>query len=546
MSARRVALPRVPSILVAGATIALALAFGTAPDADLAASWARRSAQDPRARAALSAPQADRATSPESLAPEDLGLDKDGLRRASVTTKSAGGPPHAMRCNDLALVLDGFGGFGSASAGGDAHFDAGDGARASVFEAMAHLRGAGYLDADSLALPQSAAGSWWEGASVRASYVRGPFRFDLRSTLVDCSDRHAGALVQEWTITNVSARDQNLGFSVYVDGDLFFEGDHRDDFGVRAEDALWQFDQAAVDAPATYLRLSSEAPQAPQVRREIGEYSDQRRRINRNELLTDGLRRSTGADADRDDDGVTDSGFDVSMALGHEFGPVPPGAVRSVTTRLEWGVGRISDALPQELAVSLGPDREVECEGHEGTLVGIEAQVDPPDAGAAFAWTVDGAPAGSDAAIAALLAPGDHEIAVTVTDSRGATASDSMRVSVRDGVAPEVEVTQEIVLWPPDHRLVPVELPLVVRDGCSEATSVRVLSIVSNEPDEAGRGGDGRFETDAAIIAGQPWLRRERQGGGEDRVYLLTCEVADAAGNATTVEVSARVPHDRR
>ena len=42
--------------------------------------------------------------------------------------------------------------------------NAGDGPHASVFEAMAHLRGAGYLDADSLALPQSAAG--WETAAI--------------------------------------------------------------------------------------------------------------------------------------------------------------------------------------------------------------------------------------------------------------------------------------------------------------------------------------------------------------------------------------------
>lgn len=511
-----------------------------------AASSARRADALRVAPSAAGSPLADGGFAEQvPIAPEESGIDKALLRQAPSRAKSAL-PPYSMTCNDLSLVLDGFGGFGSASAGGDAFFDAGTGHRATVFEAMAHLRGAGYLDADSLTLPQSAAGSSRDGDAVIASYVRGPFRFDLRSTLVDCIDSHSGALVQEWTITNVSTRDQNLGFSVYVDGDLFFEGDHRDDFGVLAEDSLWQFDQPGTDAPAAYLKLTSEAPLAPVIIRQVGEYSDQRRRINRNEVLNGGLWRSTGANADVDGDGVTDVGFDVSLALGHEFGAVAPGVTVGVNTRLEWGVGTLADAIPQELAVSLGDDRVIECQGHEGSLVSLAGMLEPADPDAAWSWSIDGLPvAGAGPEISALLPRGTHDVSVVVTDSRGAIAADSLQVHVLDSIPPEVEIDSEILLWPPDHRLVPLDLPILVRDGCSEAPLVRVVSIDSNEPDEVGRGGDGHFTSDAAIIGGQAWVRRERQGGGEDRIYLVHCEVVDEAGHVVPVTVTARVPHDR-
>ena len=477
---------------------------------------------------------------------EEQGLDKDALRAAAPAARpKSGGAPHALSCGDVSLVLDGFGGLGSASAGGDAFFDAGEGPQATVFEAMAHLRNSGYLDADSLALPQSDANSALSGGTVVASYVRGPFRFDLRSSLVDCAQRHEGALVQEWTITNLSSRGQNLGFTLYVDGDLFLAGDHRDDFGVRTEDALWQFDQAALDAPAAYLRLTSDAPQALTRIRQIGEYADQRRRINRNEVLRDGLWRATGARADVDADGITDAGFDVSMAMAHDFGSIAPGAVVTLTSRLEWGVGTLDDAIPQPFAVSLGPDRDIECEGHDGTLVVMRAESEPAAAAASWRWLVDGVPATAGADMAALLSPGVHEVAILATDDAGREAQDSVRITVRDTTAPEASVGGELLLWPPDHRMVPLHLPVVLRDACSDDVALRPVAIASSEPDDVGRGGDGMFANDALIIDGRAWVRRERQGGGEDRVYTVRCEARDEAGNVTEVTVTARVPHDR-
>ena len=537
MSARIAPLSPRPGHVVAATLLLAATAALTVPRATQPA-LARRAALR---GAAVAAPAA-------SVAPEDLGLDKDALRRAAAALapgKSAGsGPPHAMDCGDVALVLDGFGGLGSSSAGSDAWFDAGSGPRASVFEAMAHLRNAGFLDADSLALPQTDANSATDGDAVIASYVRGPFRFDLRSELVDCGAPHAATLQQSWTITNVSTRAQVLGFSLYMDGDLFFAGDHRDDFGVRTDDALWQFDEAASRDPAAYLTLTSEAPAALSTLRQVGEYSDQRRRINRNELLREGLWRSTGATADADGDGVTDEGFDVSLAIQHDFGSVAPGGSVTVVSHLRWGVGLIDDAVPQAFSVSLGPDRVAECESHDGTLVTAAATSEPAGAATAWAWTVDGSPVAGLADLATLLGPGAHEIAVSATDAAGRIAEDSVVVTVQDTLAPEAAVSSEIVLWPPDHRMVPLELPVVVRDGCSDAAGLRVLFIESSEPADVRHGGDGATAADTMILGGRAFVRRERQGDGGERVYTVLCEAFDGAGNVAPVTVIARVPHD--
>ncbi len=482
---------------------------------------------------------------PSGPDPVEAITNKDAWRAAAAAARpKTHEPPFGMACGDLSLVLDSFGGFGSASAGGDALFDAGSGAVGTVFEAMTHLRNGGFLDADSQSLPQSYANARRDGDAVVTSYVRGPFLFEVRTSLVDCARPHAAALVQEWTVTNTSSRAQGLALTPYVDGDLFFAGDHRDDFGVRAADRLWQFDVGTPSAPAAYVALTSEAPLAIATTREIGEYVDQRRRINRNFLVRDGLVRADGSPADADGDGVTDSAFDVSLAISHDFGQLDPGAVVAMVTRIEWGVARLDDIVPRSLAVDFGPDRVVECEGREGTLVTLSAAATPEDDIVAWTWLVNGALAGSSRELPVLLPTGDHAITVRVEARNGRQAEDSGTVTVRDTTPPTAIIEREIVLWPPDHRMVRVDLPVALSDACSDAT-LRALRVTSSQPPDVGRGGDGKFLPDFAIVDGVVWLRRERQGA-EARVYTIEAEARDQAGHATRVTVLARVPHDGR
>jgi hypothetical protein len=106
-------------------------------------------------------------------------------------------------------------------------------------------------------------------------------------------------------------------------------------------------------------------------------------------------------------------------------------------------------------------------------------------------------------------------------------------------------------LWPPNHRLVPVEISVDAWDLCSEALDIRLVSATSNEPGDVRRGGDGHTTEDIqdAEIGTADFsvlLRAERQGGRAGRTYTLTYEVRDAAGNLTSVPVTVSVAHDQR
>jgi hypothetical protein len=467
-------------------------------------------------------------------------------RAAEARPKSAGAP-FPLACGDVDLVLDGFGGFGSASYGGDAFFFNGATRAATVFEAMAHLRNAGFLDGESMSLPQDAAGALLDGDAVVASYVRGPFRFDVRTQLVQCDQPSAATLEQRFVVTHVGANPVALTLAHYLDGDLFFAGGFGNDVGVMTPDALYQFDEGSDPfSPSAFVELRSEAPLAVRTTREVGEFPDQRRRLNRNLLLAGGLVRANGTNADADGDGVTDSGFDVSLAIQHEFGTLRPGDRVEMTTWIRWGVGRLADVDQSDLSVDAGEDRVLECEGTDGTAVTLHGTSTDDARIASWSWSVDGAPVatGQDAVID--LLPGAHAVELDATDDAGQPLSDQAAVTIVDTTPPVVAAPEPVVLWPPDHRLVAVTLPVVASDACSSAVDIVPLRVESNEPDDVRHGGDGRTQDDALILGGVVHLRRERQGDGSDRIYRVSCEARDEAGNATPVELDFVVPHDQR
>ncbi|HWC19481.1 MAG TPA: hypothetical protein VG498_20885 [Terriglobales bacterium] len=98
------------------------------------------------------------------------------------------------------------------------------------------------------------------------------------------------------------------------------------------------------------------------------------------------------------------------------------------------------------------------------------------------------------------------------------------------------------VLWPPDHRLVPVSLSVNVADSGSGANSFKLASNVSNEPD-SGAGDIQGFATGTAATSG--FLREERLGTGTGRVYTFVFNGTDRAGNSATCTTNVVVPHDQ-
>ena len=103
------------------------------------------------------------------------------------------------------------------------------------------------------------------------------------------------------------------------------------------------------------------------------------------------------------------------------------------------------------------------------------------------------------------------------------------------------------MLWPPNHKLVPVAATVTVDDGGSGAGSFRLLSITSSEPDNGLGDGDRvndirGWDIGTADTSGE--LRAERSGSGAGRVYTLTYEASDATGNTATCTATVSVPYE--
>lgn len=141
---------------------------------------------------------------------------------------------------------------------------------------------------------------------------------------------------------------------------------------------------------------------------------------------------------------------------------------------------------------------------------------------------------------------GTNIVVVTVSDGKSAPANYATTVTVRDTHAPvikHISVTPK-VLWPPNHRMVPVKVSVKSFDACGCGPLVcKIISVTSNEP--VNGLGDGDTGPDWQITGPLTLkLRAERSGRGNGRVYTITVRCTDCAGNASTRLVRVLVPHD--
>lgn len=113
-----------------------------------------------------------------------------------------------------------------------------------------------------------------------------------------------------------------------------------------------------------------------------------------------------------------------------------------------------------------------------------------------------------------------------------------------DEIAPELELSlTPNSLWPPNHRYVTVEATAEAHDDFDPTPAVTLVSVTSNEPDNAAGGGDGNTTGDIVILDQDSFrLRAERDETGSGRVYTVTYRAADACDNTTTESATVTVP----
>ncbi|HET8946045.1 MAG TPA: hypothetical protein VFQ07_03610, partial [Candidatus Polarisedimenticolia bacterium] len=154
-----------------------------------------------------------------------------------------------------------------------------------------------------------------------------------------------------------------------------------------------------------------------------------------------------------------------------------------------------------------------------------------------------------------------HGVVLRVTDTAGESVQTDRTLLVRDTVPPTLTLAPDpVVLWPPDHRMQPVQLHAVVADVCDPGAGLGLLRATSSEPDDAPGAGDGATTGDITThVLGRPGfpgrgqqlpptlcdsvgLRAERSGGGPGRVYRIVCVSIDRSGNVATAEAMVEVP----
>ncbi len=134
-------------------------------------------------------------------------------------------------------------------------------------------------------------------------------------------------------------------------------------------------------------------------------------------------------------------------------------------------------------------------------------------------------------------------------DAANNITTGTQTITVKDATPPVITLTTgTITLSPPNHSyqtFTIANLVASVSDQCDASVDINdvVISQVTSDEIENGNG-DGNTDDDIVITPDckSVQLRRERQGGGDGRVYKITLKVKDSSGNVTTAVRQIIVP----
>ncbi len=152
-----------------------------------------------------------------------------------------------------------------------------------------------------------------------------------------------------YSFSNITNEVVEISVTPYIDADLEFRNSSfMDDYGATGMGhprILYEFEQGDnPELPTTFIGLHG-LDQADRFMHswEVGSFSDQAARIQdigggechslRNDI------NQGEANMDRDNNLVTDSGYDVTMAIRFDTGPLEPGDTAEICYAIRWGVG---------------------------------------------------------------------------------------------------------------------------------------------------------------------------------------------------------------
>jgi hypothetical protein len=233
-----------------------------------------------------------------------------------------------------------------------------------------------------------------------------------------------------------------------------------------------------------------------------------------------------------------------------------------------------------------------------GDAIDYEDEILPKEA---FTWFLDNKTIGTGRNVYATLPTGLHEITLRAMDSSGKSDQTTVTIEVflagdhdgdgdgytekqgdcddedadinpgvdeicdgldnncngdidEDLVPPEISVSvTPTVLWPPNHKMVEVVPTVTVVDNCDPNPVVELTSITMNEG-ESENTFDLDFDVDPSvgyvgddikIESEKIFLRAERAGNSDGRVYTITYRVTDMWGNSSTASTTVIVPHNQ-
>jgi hypothetical protein len=137
---------------------------------------------------------------------------------------------------------------------------------------------------------------------------------------------------------------------------------------------------------------------------------------------------------------------------------------------------------------------------------------------------------------------GTTTVRCSATDGSGNSVHGSFTVTVSNAAPTCAGAPGVGLLWPPNHKMVPVRIKGVT-DPDGDRLTIRITDVRQDEP-TSGRG-HGNTRVDGVGIGAVALVRAERAARGNGRVYHIFYSATDNVGVSCSGEVTVGVPHDR-